>query len=250
MKAGGKLLIAVRNDTLGPRFGATPPPGGPTEWVCLSVRDTGSGMPPEVQARLFEPFFTTKRLGHGTGLGLATVYGIVNQLGGRIAVRSELNKGTELSIWLPRELNAHLPTPKLESSPGLPVGNESVLVVEDEPLVRELTVRALRAAGHQVEEAGNGREALAVLAARAVPFDLIVTDVMMPELGGKELALEVRRARPEQRVLFVSGYPRDAVGSKGQLLEGTDFLGKPFTPRSLLRKVRAMLDAGRVGPRG
>jgi signal transduction histidine kinase/CheY-like chemotaxis protein len=248
MPGGGKLLFSTHNDPVGPRESADAAPGegGPKEWVRLTVRDSGVGMPPEVIRHLFEPFFTTKQLGLGlgTGLGLATVHGVVGQLGGQVGVRSSPGQGTEISIWLPRETSASKPAPKAISSPGLSSrgNNERLLVVEDEPTVRAVTLRILREAGYRVEVAVNGRDALGLVAESPEPFDLVVTDVVMPELGGPALAEELWRLYPGQPVLFVSGYPRDSLGKAGELLAAVQFLGKPFTPAILLARVRDLLD--------
>jgi CheY-like chemotaxis protein len=201
-------------------------------------------MTPEARAHLFEPFFTTKPPGQGTGLGLATVYGIVRQSGGHVRVHSEAGRGTTFRIYLPRTDAAPAPG----SPPPRPArsarGDETVLVVEDDPRVREVTVRALRGAGYRVLAAGDGREALAVAAAEAGPIDLLLTDVVMPELGGRQVAEALGSRHPAPRVLFVSGYTQDTIVHHGVLDAGVEFLPKPFTASVLLARVREVLDGG------
>jgi two-component system cell cycle sensor histidine kinase/response regulator CckA len=255
MPSGGHLFISTRNDPVGPANGESPKPGEEKEWVRLTVRDSGPGMSAEVRAHLFEPLFATTPHGKVTSLGLAAVHGTVEQLGGKISVKSAPGKGTEVFIWLPRERGATRPDPK----PAPPVaprvdlramgGTESILVVEDDSLVLNLMLRGLKSGGYPVQVARNGREALALVGASKKPFDLVIADMVMPELGGKGLAEELWRKRPEQRVLFVSGYPRQGVGEAGQPHAFADFLGKPFTPMTLLAKVRAMLDRQRADAR-
>ena len=243
MPEGGKLHIEVRNVVLDARgLGDPRPAAGPEEWVRLAIVDTGKGMPPEVRARLFEPFFTTKPAGKGTGLGLATVYGIVKQSGGQIAVRSEPGQGTTFEILLPRTHDVPRADPA-DATSLTSRGDESVLVVEDEPLVREITTRSLRAAGYRVLSAANGVEAVEAAAREPGPIHLIVTDVVMPGRNGREIAEEVCRGHPEARVLYVSGYTPDAIVDSGGLGRDAEFLAKPFTPSSLLTRVRAVLDA-------
>jgi two-component system, cell cycle sensor histidine kinase and response regulator CckA len=234
MPDGGTLNISARNEE--------PAPGGPQQWVRLTVRDSGGGMSPEVQAHLFEPFFTTKAKGRGTGLGLATVHGIVAQAGGRIEVRSEPGKGTAFAILLPR--SAEGPAPAVEPAPARAVGgSETVLVVEDDELVRGVTVRALTGGGYRVLVAGSGPEALALAERGEERIDLVVTDVIMPGPTGPEVVASLRRLRPGLRVLYVSGYPEDAMARRGVGGLGTAFLTKPFTAAVLLERVRAVVEA-------
>ena len=209
-------------------------------YVCVSVRDTGHGIGEEAREHLFEPFFTTKPPGKGTGLGLATCYGIVRQCGGHIAVESAPGEGARFDVYLPRtEGPASLP-PDTEKGP-LPRGTETVLLVEDEPPVRRVALRTLRAQGYRVLEASDGDEALARALSHTGPIHLLVTDVVMPRMGGIELAQRLRALRPETRVLHVSGYVEpsrwDAPAAGGA------FLQKPFLPDTLARKVREVLDA-------
>jgi PAS domain S-box-containing protein len=242
MPRGGALAIRTRNLPRGDDAGDGE---GEGDRVALVVRDTGAGMTPEVQAHLFEPFFTTKDPGEGTGLGLATVYGIVEQSGGRIRVRSEPRRGATFELSFPRTLEppARADPPAPPPSGSVQCGSERILVVEDDARVREVTVRALRAAGYVPVVAGSGREALALGPEEVTRLDLVVTDVVMPGIDGRTMADELRRRHPELRVLFVSGYTEDAVVARGVLGSGLGFLPKPFTPAVLLARVRAVLDA-------
>ncbi len=242
MPRGGKLVIETRNAVLDPGPSAASPSAG--QWVHLVVRDSGAGMSPEVQERLFEPFFTTKEVGKGTGLGLATVHGIVVQNGGRVLVESEPGQGTTFEIRFPRTRKA----PEEAPPPPVPVaaaarGTETLLVVEDDPRVRAVTVRALRGAGHRVLVAGSGPEALGIVEGEPGALQLVVTDVVMPGMSGKALVDALRLRRPGLRALFVSGYPQEVIARSGVLDSGIAFLAKPFTPATLVARVRALLDA-------
>jgi signal transduction histidine kinase/ActR/RegA family two-component response regulator len=241
MPRGGTLVLRTRNCGGDRRAGEGGRAAG-ADGVCLTVRDSGSGMGPEVRAHLFEPFFTTKPDGKGTGLGLATVYGIVSQAEGHVRVESAPGRGTTFELWFPRTLEP----PAAVAAPAAARaarGTERVLVVEDDAPVREVTVRALRAGGYHVLVAASGREALALGPAALDGLDLVVTDVVMPGLDGRTMADELRRRRPALRVLYVSGYTEDAVIACGVLSSGMGFLAKPFTPAALLARVRAVLDA-------
>jgi CheY-like chemotaxis protein len=209
------------------------------------VSDTGHGMSPEAQAHLFEPFFTTKPVGQGTGLGLATVYGIVKQSGGHIGFRSQAGSGTTFRVWLPataEKVPAARPPSERPAREARP-GNETILVVEDATAVRDLAVRALRGAGYAVVEASNGRQAIEVAEKAPGPIRLLLTDVVMPEMSGRAVAERLGSWHPGLRVLYMSGYARDAIAQHGVLEPGTEFLAKPFTPAALLARVRAVLDA-------
>jgi two-component system, cell cycle sensor histidine kinase and response regulator CckA len=242
MPRGGTLHIATANRRLQPGGLLPDPEMSPGDWVEIAVRDDGVGMAPEVLAHLFEPFYTTKPVGAGTGLGLATVFGIVKQAGGAIAVSSEPGKGTEFRVFLP----AFQPGAKGTASRRVDDrgGTESILVVEDEPKVREVTTLVLRAAGYRVHVASSGEEAMAWLLAGGGPVDLVVTDVVMPGMGGSELASQVEVLRPGTRVLYVSGFTQDATLRHGVTGDGLEFLAKPFTPEKLRARVRAVLDRG------
>jgi two-component system, cell cycle sensor histidine kinase and response regulator CckA len=214
---------------------------GPGDYALISVSDTGIGMASHVVAQAFEPFFTTKPVGQGTGLGLSTSYGIVRQAGGRMWISSEISRGTTVRIYLPQATvvtRAAAPDP----APPVQTGRETLLVVEDDAAVRALTVRILQNAGYRVLAAQNGEDALRVAAQFNGKIPLVVTDVMMPEMGGSELALALRDSRPETRVLFVSGYTANAIVKQGVLEAKLDFLAKPFTPTALLTTVRQVLD--------
>jgi signal transduction histidine kinase len=219
--------------------GVRMPPGA---YVRLTLSDTGQGMDAATQARIFEPFFTTKPAGKGSGLGLATVYGIVKQSDGYIWVSSEPGRGTTFRIYLPEHPGPveALPAPAPAASP---TGVETILIVEDEPAVRRMASRALRAQGYAVLEAANGAEALDVLSRAAGPVDLVLSDVVMPVLNGRELSERLAADRPEIRVLFMSGYTDDDIVRRGLLQPGAPFLQKPFVPADLSRKVRDVLDS-------
>ena len=215
-------------------------------YARLAVSDTGCGMDPEVQARIFEPFFTTKGVGQGTGLGLSTVYGIVKQSGGFVWVESEVGKGSTFSIYLP-----HVEAPVGDVlQPDMPTdsegGTETILVVEDEPMVRDLACRGLREKGYTVLEAPNGADALELLAGGAIRIDLVLSDVVMPTLGGRGLGQELSRLEPGLPVLYMSGYTGDDVIQRGLLDPDAPFQQKPFSPDGLARKVREMLDSRRA----
>ena len=241
MPTGGRLTIETRNLRVDEDASAYPdlPPG---DYVQLAVSDTGVGMTDEVKARIFEPFFTTKEQGKGTGLGLAMVYGAVKTHGGHVSVYSELGVGSAFKIMLPAT-----DEPRSGSRAGVarlaPRGAETVLLAEDDDTVRRFTKFALEAQGYAVLEGANGAEAVRLAADHPGPIHLLVTDVVMPGMGGRELAETLRATNPALKVLYVSGYTDDAVVRHG-IVEATDaFLQKPFTPLALARKVRAVLDA-------
>jgi CheY-like chemotaxis protein len=208
------------------------------------VSDTGCGIDENIKSKIFEPFFTTKEVGQGTGLGLSTVYGIVKQCGGTIFVYSELGKGTTFKIYFPRVAgNAEPLVPhKEDDAPG---GSETILVVEDDTPLRELTVRLLQEAGYRGIEARNGENALEILKASSPRIDLLLTDVIMPGKTGIELLAQAKIIHPNLRSLFVSGYTSDLVALRGMSLQDSSFLEKPFTRTSLLRKVHSALHAGK-----
>ena len=242
MPGGGSLRIETRNvsagdDEIGPKGDRRS-----GDWVRIAVQDSGTGMPPEVMSHLFEPFFTTKERGRGTGLGLATVHGIVAQSGGHIHVESESGRGTTFRICLPRSEEEAVERPATPT-PGTLRGSETLLVVEDDPRVRGITVRALEENGYQVITAGSGEEALALVRGREGRIDLVVTDVVMPGMSGREVVDALRRNLPGLRALFVSGYTQDAIAQRGVLDSGVEFLQKPFTPATLAVRVRVVLDA-------
>jgi two-component system cell cycle sensor histidine kinase/response regulator CckA len=216
-------------------------------YVLLSVGDSGCGMPPQVQARIFEPFFTTKPVGQGTGLGLSTVYGIIKQSEGFIWVESAEGTGTTFRIYLPRIMAGRGNGTQPERPGALRGGSETILVVEDEDIVRALACRGLREQGYTVLEARHGGEALRHMGERPSRIDLVISDVVMPEVGGRELGQQLARLQPELPVLYMSGYTGDDVIQRGLLDPGAPFQQKPFTPEGLARKVREMLDTRRSG---
>ncbi|EDY18155.1 multi-sensor hybrid histidine kinase [Chthoniobacter flavus Ellin428] len=241
MLHGGKLTIQTANVYLDQKSVARNRELEVGEYVMLAISDTGVGMSEEIQAHLFEPFFSTKGVGKGTGLGLATCYGIVCQSGGDIRVYSEPGTGSTFKIYLPRLLtsSAEISTPK--ASGELPRGQESVLMVEDDSSVRKLAASLLRSCGYQIQEAVDAIEALAIID-RHGAFDLVITDVIMPQMSGKELYSKIMQRAPGARVLFMSGYTDDALAHHGVLDEGLHFLEKPFSPARLAQKVRTVLD--------
>jgi PAS domain S-box-containing protein len=242
MPQGGTLTIRTANvaaEDVAANDPEAPPLLGPL--VAVSVTDTGTGMDERTQARLFEPFFTTKELGRGTGLGLATVYGIVRQSGGHIRVRTQLKQGTTFSIYLPRAEADESAEPEGNETDDLPEGTETVLVVEDEEAVRALARRVLRARGYRVLEAASAPDALALLESWDHRLDLLITDVVMPGMGGPALAERLIRDRPDLRVLYISGYAEEAIQRHGELPAGGMLLEKPFTAEQLSRCVRDTL---------
>jgi hypothetical protein len=243
MPLGGRLTIETSSVQLDTRYARQHPGVQPGPYVMLAVSDTGHGMTPEVLALAFEPFFTTKEPGKGTGLGLATVHGIVKQSGGHVWVYSEPGQGTTFKIYLPR---ADVPAVKAEPpapSSELPRGSETILLVEDEASLRELVRECLEASGYVVLEALHGADALERSERHAAPVHLLMTDVVMPGMNGRELAERLRASRPEIRVLYMSGYTDDAVVLHGVLAEDMAFLQKPFTAEALARTVRLVLDS-------
>jgi PAS domain S-box-containing protein len=242
MPTGGKLTIATSNVELDGAYAAGHLEVGPGRYVLLSVSDTGCGMDEATKARLFEPFFTTKGVGKGTGLGLAVVHGIVTQSGGRIDVYSEPGHGTTFKIYLPAVVGDGRLGRSHQGAVTVPRGTETVLLAEDEEAVRRLSRLALEGAGYTVLEAGHGGEAVRVARSHDGPIDLLVSDVVMPVMGGRLLAERLVAERPDLKVLFMSGYTDDAVVRHGVLEAEMAFLQKPFTPQALARKVRKVLD--------
>src|SRR5436309_1044541 len=230
MPEGGRLTIKTDNVDAG------------GSQVLLHVSDSGVGMDEEVQAHLFEPFFTTKPRGKGSGLGLATVYGIVRQSGGHIAVDSAPGRGATFRVYLPRVEAPLDPTDRPRPVTAPAAGSETILLVEDEHLVRLLARKVLERAGYRVLVAAGGAEALDLAERYAGPIHLLLTDVVMPEMSGRELAHRLASLRPDARVLYMSGYADEAIAQHGVLDPGTAFLQKPFTPDGLARKVREVLD--------
>lgn len=242
MPCGGRLTIATRNvevgvDRLDPHLD-----GISGRYVLLSVMDTGCGIAPDVLPRIFEPFFTTKEIGKGTGLGLATVYGIIKQSGGHIAVESEPGVGTIFKLYLPFESTITKAATDSAASLPAPAGKETVLLVEDEATVRALTYHVLVDCGYVVLEAANGEEAIRIADTHQGPIDLLISDVVMPGVGARVVADQVARRHPGVRSLFVSGYTDDAIIRHGILSESVNFMRKPFSPHALACRVREVLD--------
>ncbi len=242
MPHGGKILIETENIEIeqgyikNHYFAKTGP------HVLLTFRDTGAGMNKEVLSRIFEPFFTTKPVGKGTGLGLSTVYGIVKQSEGEVWCYSEPGQGTTFKIYLPRVEEEMSLLPHRDDKDSLPGGRETIFLVEDEPSVRGLAVQVLRESGYNLLQAANGTEALRVAQEYAGKIHLLLTDVVMPQMGGKELADRLKPLRPDIKVLFTSGYTDNAIVHHGVLGPGIEFLQKPFSPEALAQKVREVLD--------
>ena len=242
MPQGGRLTIETRNVTLDDTYAGAHHAVRPGEYVMLAVSDTGTGMDAATKARIFEPFFTTKGPGKGTGLGLAVVHGVVKQTGGHVEVYTEVGRGTAFKIYLPA-VRDRVPTGRsVHGVRVMPRGTETVLLVEDEDAVRALAGYVLRSCGYTVLEAGDGRDAVRVAEVHAGPIHLLVSDVVMPHLGGRELAERLTAVNPRLRVLFLSGYTDDAVVRHGVLEAEYAFLQKPFTPTALAQMAREVLD--------
>ena len=242
MPAGGKLTIETANTALDDAYTREHFPAKPGRYVLLAVSDTGTGMTSEVQAHLFEPFFTTKERGKGTGLGLATVYGIVKQSGGFIWVYSEPGHGSTFKIYLPQVEEAAEPR-AAAASPAPRRGTETVLLAEDEAPVRAVARQVLERQGYKVLEAPSAEAALDLAQRYSGPIHLLLTDVVMPGLSGHDLAERLATLRPETRVIYMSGYTDDAITRHGMLEPGLAYVQKPFTPDVIARKVREVLDA-------
>jgi CheY-like chemotaxis protein len=241
MPRGGRLSIETRVTTLSPEYVYAHPDAKLGKHVELSVTDEGTGMDPDTLRRIFEPFFTTKAEGRGTGLGLSTVYGIVHQSGGSLAVESELDKGSTFRVYLPFALGTSA-RPSSGSRPAVR-GTETVLLVEDEPEVRRICALTLRALGYAVLEAEDAEHALKLGAAGEPRFDVMLTDVVMPGMSGVALFERLRLFRPGLKVLFMSGYTDRQIVDASKLNESAAFMNKPFTPDTLGKQLRQLLDA-------
>jgi two-component system cell cycle sensor histidine kinase/response regulator CckA len=252
MPEGGTLTIRTANLTAAapmPAVGEMLPAG---DYARIDIVDTGSGIPPEIIDRIFEPFFSTKPVGAGTGLGLATVYGIVKQSGGHVAIESKLGAGTTFSIFLPRYAEsagaAAARREGMEEAARDLTGAGTILLVEDEDAVRLFSARALRNKGYKVIEARSGEAALVIMGQDEEPIDLLITDVVMPEMDGPALVEEVRSRRPDMKVIFISGYAESAFrqrASDGSMLH---FLAKPFSLKQLATKVKDVLEESSDSP--
>jgi PAS domain S-box-containing protein len=241
MPAGGALTIETADVELDEAYCRSHAGVTPGSHVMLAVSDTGIGMDPTIQARMFDPFFTTKAVGKGTGLGLSTVYGIVKQSGGHVSVYSEPGIGTTIKIYLPRDGSSSMMRPRGDAAPSLHQGSGTVLLVEDEAPVRAAVRRILERAGYTVLEAANGRDALELCTAQArqsAPIELLLTDMVMPDMGGRELAARFRELHPAAALAFMSGYTEDAALRQGAFGPGAVFIEKPFTPETLTQKLR------------
>ncbi|MGC1556333.1 MAG: ATP-binding protein, partial [Methylovirgula sp.] len=243
MQDGGDLTIETGNAYLDEAYCQQNADVEPGQFVMVAITDTGQGIPPEIVSKVFDPFFTTKPIGKGTGLGLSQVYGFVKQSHGHIKIYSEAGNGTAVKIYLPRLIGEtkqvkHAALPQVRSG----TRDEVILVVEDDPLMRQMSADALRDLGYTVLDSGSATEALAIIDA-SPEIRLLFTDVVMPDVNGKKLADEALRRRPDLKVLFTTGYTRNAVVHGGVLDPGVNFLSKPFGLEQLASKVRTILDA-------
>jgi CheY-like chemotaxis protein len=244
MPDGGVLVISTENVSLDDAHAVARTPLRPGSYVTLSVIDTGVGIPADVQPRIFEPFFTTKGPTKGTGLGLSTVYGIIRQSGGHITVSSTPGRGTNFTIYLPRLADAPVVFEAAAGPAPTARGSETLLLVEDEPSVRQLVRRILVRQGYTVIEASNGGEAMRLVNQHPDPIDLVVTDLVMPGMSGRELVERLTALRGGVKALFMSGYTDDDIVRRGLSEPGMIFLPKPFTAGDLSRAVRQALDEG------
>ncbi len=242
MPDGGTIVIETANVDLDAAYCDRHQDVRPGRYVMLAVSDTGEGMNPEVRKHIFEPFFTTKPKGVGTGLGLATAFGAVKQAGGSIEVYSEVGKGTTFKLYLPRVYQPREEFERKAAGAEMPRGSETILIVEDEPMVREPVRNTLSRLGYYVLVASNGPEALSVAQEHSGKIDLLLTDVVMPGMNGRELADKLRESRPATKVLFTSGYTENVIVHQGVLDPDVNFISKPHTPPALARKIREVLD--------
>jgi len=244
MPRGGKLTVETANADLDENYFRKRglQEEKPGAYVMLAVSDSGIGIDKETQSHIFEPFFTTKEVGKGTGLGLSTVYGIVKQNSGFIWVYSEPGQGSAFKVYLPKAKGDAASEKKEQHPVTAPGGSETVLIVEDDDSLRKVSQRALQQHGYSVLEAENGEDALKVSEAYAGSIDLLITDVVMPGMGGKETAERLQPLYPRMKVLYTSGYTDNTIVHHGVLATGLNFLQKPFSPEALVRKVREILD--------
>jgi CheY-like chemotaxis protein len=240
MPLGGSLTIETADVVLDETYARTHLGVKPGEFTMIAVSDTGHGMDAETRRHIFEPFFTTKEKGKGTGLGLATVYGMIKQTGGDIWVYSEPGHGSTFKLYFPR-VSEPLSEGAGDAAPARHSGGETILVVEDEKAVRELTVRILQQLGYTILTASSGAEALELCRTHGGHIDLLLTDVVMPNMSGRQLADQMRASRPKTKILFLSGYTENTVVHHGVLDAGVDFLPKPFSRENLSKKLREVL---------
>lgn len=238
MPDGGKITIETDNVQSAP---TTFPAGQTNQFVMITITDSGIGMTPEVKERIFEPFFTTKEVGKGTGLGLSTVYGIVKQSNGFIEVESDPSQGTVFKIYLPRMDKPVAVKNPVASHHQFPEGDATILIVEDEEPVRGLAVEVLAKCGYKILQAGNAERALQIASNCSTDIHLLLTDVVMPGMGGRALSEELRRLRPHIKTIYMSGYTDDAIVKEGLLHGGMNFLQKPFSPLLLAQTVSRVL---------
>jgi two-component system NtrC family sensor kinase len=246
MPEGGKLTIETGNTYLDENYVRQGNDVTPGQYVMIAVSDTGTGMPKEVIEKAFEPFFTTKESGQGTGLGLSQVYGFVKQSGGHVKIYSEPGLGTSVKIYLPRSLAKAAETAQTSEEIANSSGNENILVVEDDSDVRAYVIETLRELNYNVMGAADGNQALSIVSGDRFDFDLLLTDVVLPGMNGRELADQIRQKRPGVPVLFMTGYSRNAIVHHGRLDPGVDLIQKPVTQEALVLRVREMLDARRA----
>jgi two-component system cell cycle sensor histidine kinase/response regulator CckA len=242
MPNGGRLTIATLNLQVDARRGPHLPELAPGDYVLIIVQDTGHGMDREIQARIFEPFFTTKKLGEGTGLGLSMAYGIVKQSGGHIRLQSKVGEGTTFHVYLPRVDSAESTGPAGGASSSAPRGSETILLAEDETGVRQLISAYLTGLGYNVLTAANGVSGVAAARSSERSIDLLLSDFVMPKMGGRELAFELRKTYPGLKVIFLSGYAGHAVSASDLNLPDARFLPKPLSLELLAKAVRQALD--------
>ena len=243
MPQGGSLVIQSSNVDLNAEYARAHPDAQPGPYVLLSISDTGTGMSPETLGRIFEPFFTTKEVGKGTGLGLATVHGIVRQSGGHLTVYSQVGWGTSFHVFLPR-VQEPIGQPVAAAGESRAPGTGTILLIEDEPSLREVIADELSYGGYTVVSGETAEEAIRAAARHQGPIDLLLTDLVMPRLDGREAAARVRALRPDVRVIYMSGYSRSNVNLDDTAIRGDAFLQKPFGLDTLLQKVREALDGG------
>ncbi|HYK19398.1 MAG TPA: response regulator [Pyrinomonadaceae bacterium] len=248
MPDGGRLTIETSRVEIDEDYSSTHLNAEPGPYVMLAVSDTGGGMDPETLKHIFEPFFTTKEHGRGTGLGLSTVYGIVKQSGGSIWLYSELGQGTVFKIYLPIATAKDIELSTAPDPPAIPRGAETILIVEDEPQIRQLAFECLTHCGYKVLPSANGVEALQLVHSMQQPIHLVVSDVVMPKMSGRDLVQRISEVQPLVKVLFMSGYTNDAIVNHGILEGGTWFIQKPFAFEALARKVREVLDSEEPPP--